>query len=362
MVWLLCPSRANAYPQFQFSTENSRCSLCHFSPVGGGLVNAWGKEEAADTISRGGNGAFLQGLWTPPSWLSLGGDFRGVALAHDTPSQGVDLLLFPMQADLYTRVAAGPISIVASAGLRRPARAKKPPTRSYFASREHYVQYRPKASGLYLRAGKFYAPYGLRGADHTSYVRRDLGFYADEQTYGVSGGYLADNASEFHLSVFTRDPITKVGAQGSGIAALYERRFADNTAAWGVQSKLHLGPDSQSYWLGGTLKYWIPSARLLVLYEANLGMKNVDAEGSQAIYQAIAHLNATHFVTKGVMLGATIEAKQSDFRLRGKDAESASASLQYFPKAHYEIELLGKAERTRETHDLTSLLMFHYYL
>ena len=60
---LLSAGRAEAYPQFQFSTLNSRCQNCHFSPVGGGLINEYGRSEAGDTISRGGDGSFLHGLW-----------------------------------------------------------------------------------------------------------------------------------------------------------------------------------------------------------------------------------------------------------------------------------------------------------
>src|SRR5947208_7418703 len=67
---------AAAYPQFQFSTGTTRCGQCHYSPSGGGLITQWGRDESADTISLGGNGGFLHGAWTPPSWLALGLDFR----------------------------------------------------------------------------------------------------------------------------------------------------------------------------------------------------------------------------------------------------------------------------------------------
>lgn len=359
---VLWSGAAEAYPQFQFSTDNARCTMCHFSPVGGGLVNAWGREEAADTISRGGDGAFLGGVWEPPEWLALGADFRGAAGLKDTPATGHDRLLFPMQADIYSRAQFGPISLNITLGLRRPARIRNPPAFSYVASREHYAMYQPKSSGLYLRAGRFYAPYGLRHVDHTTYVRRDLGFYVGEETYGVSGGYLQDDDWELHVSAFTRDPLYGVGPEGSGAAALYEKRFADATAAWGVQSKVQIGPDSQTYWAGSTFKYWFSSLDLLLLSELDLGMQRVDTPGADAILKGISHVNLSHFLTTGVMLGATLEAKHSDLSLRGKDAESALLSVQYFPKAHYEVMVLGKAERTRNTNDLLALLMFHYYL
>lgn len=359
---VLWSGRAEAYPQFQFSTDNTRCTMCHFSPAGGGLVNAWGREEAADTISRGGDGAFLGGVWEPPEWLALGADLRAATGLHDTPAVGIDALLFPMQADVYTRAQFGPIGVNLTLGMRRPARSRNPPPLSYLASREHYVIYQPEADGAYVRVGRFHAPYGLRHADHTTYIRRDMGLYIGEETYGISGGYFKDGDWELHLSAFVRDPIFGVGADGTGAAALYERRFADDSAAWGVQSKVQLGSNSQTYWAGSTFKYWLPSLQVLLLSEIDVGVQQIDTAGADAIWKGIAHLNASHFVTTGVMLGATLEAKHGDFTLRGKDAESALLSVQYFPRAHYELMLLGRAERTRNTHDLTTLLMFHYYL
>src|SRR5262245_36475508 len=67
---------AAAYPQFQFSSGTNKCSQCHFSPAGTGLISSWGRSESGDTISMGGNGAFMHGAVTLPSWLALGFDFR----------------------------------------------------------------------------------------------------------------------------------------------------------------------------------------------------------------------------------------------------------------------------------------------
>lgn len=358
---LLATSRAEAYPQFQFSTDNSRCTMCHFSPTGGGLINGWGRDESADTISRGGNGAFLYQAWEPPDWLALGADYRGVLGVHDTESPGQDALAFPMQADIYSRFSFGDFSINTTIGLVGAARPRDPPVYSRFASREHYLMWQPASTGKYLRVGRFYAPYGLRQVDMTSYIRRDLGYYKLEETYGASFGYLKDEW-ELHVTAFTRDPLLNVGPEGSGAAAMYEKRFRDDTASWGAQTKLQIGPDSKRYWGGGTLKLWFESIDLLVLSEANLGVKKILSASADPILQGVGHLNLTYFLTTGVMLGTTLEVAQTDLSLRGTDRESASLHVQYFPRAHWEVMLLGRAERARQTRDFLSLLMLHYYL
>ena len=72
-------SAAEAYPQFQLSTDTERCSACHYAPSGGGLLNEYGRDEAGSTISGRGDGRFAHGAVTPPDWLALGGDLRLVA-------------------------------------------------------------------------------------------------------------------------------------------------------------------------------------------------------------------------------------------------------------------------------------------
>src|SRR6185369_16950106 len=70
---------ASAYPQFQFSSGTNKCSQCHFSPAGGGLISSWGRSESGDTISMAGDGGFLHGAVTLPSWFAAGADLRVAA-------------------------------------------------------------------------------------------------------------------------------------------------------------------------------------------------------------------------------------------------------------------------------------------
>src|SRR5260221_9627839 len=80
------PREAAAYPQFQFSSGTTRCSQCHQSPGGGGLLTSWGRDESGDTISLGGDGAFLHGLVPMPSWLAPGGDLRFAIINNEVGS------------------------------------------------------------------------------------------------------------------------------------------------------------------------------------------------------------------------------------------------------------------------------------
>ena len=355
--------RADAYPQFQLSTETARCNLCHIAPAGGGLLNSWGRDEASDTISRGGDGSFLHGTWDPPKWLFLGGDFRLVTGVKETDAADPDYLLFPMQADIYSVFKYGDFKLSLTVGARGGARNREPPPHSRFGSREHYLMWQPKTTGLYVRAGRFYAPFGLRQVDHTNFIRRDMGFYAWEETYGLSAGYLEGDSWEIHGTAYARDPLLRVGPPGGGAAVMYEKRFRDESAAWGAQAKVHRGDDTTRFVGGGTLKLFFDSLDLLVLSELDLSVTTVAIDNADPIAQTIAHVNATYFIANGWQVGATVEVNAEDVSLAGKDREAGTLILQYFPQAHWEILLMGRAERTAGTGpDQLGFLMLHYYL
>ena len=126
---------------------------------------------------------------------------------------------FPCRPTAYVRLALGDaLSLYGSLGYRGQARALNEPTgtgaatpiASRFISREHYLMWRPEAMGIYARAGRFFAPFGLRLAEHYAYVRRDLGYNLLEESYNLSLGYL-QNAYEVHVTALHAGPRAQRG-------------------------------------------------------------------------------------------------------------------------------------------------------
>ena len=197
---LFVSGTAWAYPQWQFSSGTSRCSQCHYAPAGGGLINGYGRDAAGEELSTWeGDGSFLHGAVELPKSVALGFDCRFSVLAHDVgEARGATFAYFPMQADVYVRLALGDaFSVSRNRRLSRPGPLGRrtdghgrgaPHRDSRFISREHYLMWRPAAQGVYARAGRFFAPFGLRLAEHYAYVRRDLGFNLLEERYSVSLG------------------------------------------------------------------------------------------------------------------------------------------------------------------------------
>lgn len=363
---LLVPTAAQAYPQFQLSTGAQRCNTCHFAPAGGGLLNGYGRSEAGDTISSGGDGRLLHGLWTPPSWLALGGDLRLAGLASDVGAvAGVDSAFIPMQADLYLRLAAAGFSVALTGGFRGTARGRRESFGSRLISREHYVMWRSGPVGWYARAGRFFVPFGLRLAEHTAYVRRFLGFDLLEETYGVSGGFVGDDW-ELHLSAFIPDLVrAPVGQRESGGAASFERRVGQR-AAWGAQARVAAN-DAQLRAVAGLVgKLYLDGPRILVLAEADVARQRFAGIGASR-WQLAAYLGAAWFPRRGLMVQAMLERWDEDLAVKGVARDAVGAELQWFPTAHVELGLYGRAQLIGAgagdgAPSGLVLLQLHYYL
>jgi hypothetical protein len=376
---LLSAREAAAYPQFQFSSGTTRCGQCHYSPTGGTLITSWGRDESGDTLSLGGDGAFLHGAWTPPSWLALGVDLRYAGVTENVGGpEAPESAWFPMQADAYARVAfSDAISLNVTVGARGVVRPVDPSisgrindigTRTL--SREHYLMWRPSATGPYVRVGKFKAPYGINFVEHIYFIRRYTGFNLYEETYNASGGYVADDW-EVHASVFTPPPesapnfIRSVGFAESGGTLYGEKRFA-SMASVALQTRIGIASEEARYQGGAIGKLWVDKAKLLFLTEGDFIRQEIKA-ASFGQNQFAGYAGVTFFPTRGLMAGLAYERWQENLSVAGTGRNAYDAQINFFPWAHFELLLLGRyqpaASTGTDTHAATlGMLQIHYYL
>jgi hypothetical protein len=378
-VLIALGGRASAYPQFQFSSGTNKCSQCHFSPAGGGLINAWGRDESGDTISRGGDGAFLHGLWAPPSWLALGADVRLAALRNDVGGpESPEYAAFPMQTDVYARFKfTDQLSLYLEGGVRGDVgRGESIDDRftsvtDRFISREHYLMWSQGATGFYLRAGRFFAPYGLRFVEHTFYVRRYTGYDLYDETYTVSGGYVGEDW-ELHASLFAPppesfpDPLQSVGLRESGGAIYAEKRF-NGMSALALQTRIGTTSEATLIEGGAVGKLWLEPARVLFMGEADLINQKVSA-ASFSENQFVSYLGATFFPVRGLMAGVAYERYQEDLSVSRTARNGFDAEVNFFPWAHCEFvffaqyQIIGSGATSEGPTASVYMLQFHYYL
>jgi hypothetical protein len=210
-----------------------------------------------------------------------------------------------------------------------------------------------------VRAGRFFAPYGLRLAEHTSYVRTDLGFNLLQESYGLSGG-LVRNEWELHVTAFTRDFLRDIGAQDQGVAALYERRLGE-ASALGLSTRVGLGTDVYKYAGGGFWKTYFEGLKTLFQTELNVihsAFTNGHAEQSFAGYGGL-----TFFPLKGLWVTVFGERWQTNLKVAGSTINAGGLQLNWFPYPHFEVVWTGRLQQpSGQGTAKTGMIFLHYYL
>jgi hypothetical protein len=372
VVVIVWPRDAAAYPQWQFSSDVSRCDQCHYAPAGGGLITAFGRDAVGDDLSTfGGNGALLFGAVPPlPSWLALGADVRGAFVAEDVGDiKGPTYAAFPMQADAQARLSYDIVSLYGVLGFRGsvrnddtaiPTQNYQPISTSTLISREHYLTIRSGAIGGYIRAGRFFAPFGLRMAEHILYVRSDLGFGTMEESYNLSTGYVFEK-SELHLTAFAPDVIRHMGSRETGFTAYYERRFAD-MAMVAAQFRTAYGGGLTRRIGGLVTKIWLAPVRLMLLGEADFVRNDVSTIPPPS-YQFVGAGGVSFLPIKGIIATVLAERDQVDLSVSGAAYNAGTAFVSWFPYAHFELQAVGRLQFPSGSQTAkTFLFQLHYFL
>lgn len=374
----VAPAPAAAYPQWQFSSGTVKCGQCHFNPAGGGLIRGYARDAVGEELSTfEGNGDFLWGAVDLPSALALGYDGRGAYLSQDSGNaQGPKKLFIPMQADLYTRFqfsSAWSASItLGMRGQARPGSTEVGPgsptpggAASRFVSREHYLMWRPESQGPFVRVGRFFAPYGLRLAEHIFYVRRDLGSNLLEETWSASFGIIKKDW-ELHATAFAPPAgdipgLSQFGGNELGAAAMFEKQLGD-AAAIGVQSRFGKGPDATRIMGGATGKLYVEAAKTLLLVQGDLVNSRFQA-GTPAANGLVAYGGLTVFPVKGVWLSGFGEVSQTSIAVKDSATKAYGGQINWFPLPHWELTFMYRIQAPAGQEKATTVMLLgHLYL
>ena len=188
---------AGAEPTF-LSKQYPRCTACHYSASGGGLLTPYGRSLSREEISTFGRRdpaveagvraeeEFLLGFGAigSESPLQLGVDVRPSRLRIEVAGRELPDRNLLMNLDLQAAWRFADWTAYGTAG-RRPGGG--------FVSYEHWIA-RQISGRVSVRGGRFLPAYGVRFADHTALSRRQLGLGEDDQVYGVELGLSSDRS------------------------------------------------------------------------------------------------------------------------------------------------------------------------
>lgn len=136
------------------------CITCHLNPTGGGLRNEYGSSvvslDELPLLSPSKQPAFTGAL---SDHLRVGMDFRMQSYVHSEVKDQWEIVLFPMQLELYGHwlVTSGLQAYAAVDAIR--------------SNSEVWVSVEVKKLNGYFRAGKMIPHFGLALDDHTTFVR-----------------------------------------------------------------------------------------------------------------------------------------------------------------------------------------------
>jgi hypothetical protein len=351
-----------AEPEF-LSRQYTRCTTCHYSPTGGGLLTPYGRSLSRQELSTTGRTGsaqagkeetFLYGaLGDALGPVQVGIDVRPAHLNFNFDGASSNLDLF-MNADVLAAYRVHEWTVYAEVGRQvRPEGAK-------IDSYEYWVAHQPE-KGFGFRVGRFLPAYGVRLADHTAFTRAGLGFDSYDQLYAVE----LSRTSERDLLQLTLGPgradsiLHDDGRRAFTATGRYQLDLNPRTAL--VLSGLYrdesqVDPRSGG---GGLAFGFSPASRLSIWTEGDAVFQQ--GTGGPPAYTL---LNETALeVYRGVWLTVSPQLR-TDFGSASGGVWRLAFAANLLPRTHWNVGLSYYRDRNR-ANDLvtkTFLAQLHLYL
>lgn len=305
-----------------------KCMACHTNPTGGGKRNEYGNVFAQQMLAARFMGdASSSDTWTGniSRFLAVGADFRGEFNVTDMPGQPDVSSEFSYEESLlYLQLQPipGRLSLYIDQKLG-PGNAQ---------TREAYGLMNFLGNRFYMKAGRFFLPFGLRLEDDYAFIRSvpginyttpddgfELGMESGPwsvqfaQTNGAGGGAEQNNDKRLSLNaMYTRSGWRAGASYNANETPGSEREMA------ALYGGVRTGPVS-----------W--------LLEYDIVKDTLDLAGETE--QQVGLIEANILVAKGSNLKLTYEVQQPDSTVNEKDRTRISAVWEYFPVQYLQFSV-----------------------
>jgi hypothetical protein len=350
-----CPLRAE--PHLALRTGH-QCQACHVNQTGGGKRNAFGvyyeQEMLPDLV--------LPGM-EPPNLFDgrlhdrflVGADLRMVNLTR-TSTDGTDNGFETQEGNLYLDLILGPGPLRLYSDLRLvPGGAQ---------ARELFAMMGQLPGQLYVKAGRFFPPYGWRLHDDESFIRRETGFSFLNADQGVEVGWQPGPLSA-----------TLAITNGNGGAGDDNTNKQVSFVGNWVTPRFQLGASGASnrqgdsrLMLGGLMAGWKLHRRFGLLAEVDAGRRDDDAAGTTERL-LLAWAEGSLWLTDGLTLRAAFDYSDPDRSRSGDEANRVGAGAEWFALPSVKLRLhWSRTDRPPEVggvafHDERQLLLeLHMFL
>jgi hypothetical protein len=296
--------------------QGSKCVACHVNPTGGGLRNDFGIVFAENLLPATGLPEGVP-VWTGRigDFLRLGGDLRSSWTRADVPHASAQRSTGLDQLRLYADVAVIPdrLGLYVDEQLA-PGNAQ---------TLEAYARLNDAGSGWYLKAGKFYLPFGWRLQDQSAFVREVSGISMTTPDSGIEIGLeRASWAAQLDLSNGAANAGTGSGHQATAQAVWVQDRYRLGAAA----SFTHSAAGDRRV---GGLFAGVRTGPVVWLGEADLVHDDGFPEGARSMVAALGE--ADWAIRKGHNLKLTGEYHDPDRAVRADQRTRYSVLYEWTP-------------------------------
>jgi hypothetical protein len=370
-------STAWAEPTF-LAKQYTRCTACHYSPTGGGLLTPYGRLLSHRELSTTGGSAsapasdaeddprgeqaFLYGaLGNALGNVHLGLEMRPAHLQIGFPGGHQDMN-FLMNLDLVGALQTGRWTAYGSIGREPPGSAVRNGrtlSDAALVSYEHWISYGTD-QGVRIRAGRFLPAYGVRFADHTAYTRADLGFDRNDQVYGLE---VSDTIGPSLIQVMV--------SPGKAEAILHDRshrgfstagrwQFDLTSRATIVGSALYqhsTDVDPSSGAVGGAFGF-APTSHVSIWTEADANLQTKAAGG-----HSWAVVNETSVeVYRGIWLKVSPQLRTAGAAPGVSDLRRLAFAVDLLPRTHWNVNVSYYRDRAFGISTSAVLAQLHLFM
>jgi hypothetical protein len=370
-------SSAWADPTF-LAKQYTRCTACHYSPTGGGLLTPYGRLLSHRELSTTGHAeaappsgaaddphgeqAFLYGvLGDALGGVHLGLDARPSHLRVGFPGghQAMDLL---MNLDLAGAVQEHGWTLYGSIGREPPnsaVRNGRTLADAAFISYEHWMSFQTDG-GFQVRAGRFLPAYGARFADHTAFTRTDLELDRNDQVYGVEvSDTFGPSLVQVTLSPGKAEAILHDRThRGFSAAGRWQFDLTPRTTIVGSGLYRHATDASpRSGAVGGAVGY-APSSRVTIWTEVDADLQTAPAGGLSWLV-----VNETSIeVYRGLWLKVSPQLRTAGRATEASNLGRIVFAADLLPRTHWHVTVSYYRDHASDTTTSTLLTQLHLYM
>ncbi len=349
----LLPLSAFAYPDF-IGYGYSSCITCHYSGLGGGALNDYGRALYATEITSrdifanskeeeeiGASSGFL-GSKPLPWWIRPGIKYRGLWLKTDPGSQASMERFINMQNDVNLTLMADKkqrfilVSTISYTALENYYEK----TNEWFA-KEYYLRYKIN-NNLWFYLGQMDKAYGIRNVDHTAVNRRAL----------TLGQFDQSQAAMLHVTYPDWDVAVQAFVGNAAQEEEERQKGFSVTGEYQVQDNLKVGASALSSksdlteWnlFGGTFRAGLSKGSAIL---GEVGIKktknialNTDTTGSYAWLQSLINIR------RGYNVLTAFEHSKSNISEPSPEVMKLSAGFLMFPLPRLELRTMATNTKT----------------